>query len=678
MCTISIPVPQSPPFTDSGLPRCKTEPWHIVLRSSVSPPATPCCKMSVARALTSVPPGPGSASESTTDSDHAPMKKASPTPDPCSSPPRGVLRESGTCVARCVAKQVGSVAKVVPVAEATCGLCNEAVSSGPENGEPRLIDGRLVCQSCVHFIEGVEFVPSYSVCLNPLCRRKWKQLTPKMLPHFCPTCKRNLEEGVSGRNHLLAAALMEQMYRRWKLISTELAETLGTQAMPREASECMPRSGLFRNAEVSWRDVLHAFRETFPAAPAAEDVRNWNSVHGRRKLYRGVIHRDHRRFVCTVEALEELNEAFVATRRVPAGARDFILLDWHQQYYEGQEVNFVAFPNPAVSERGTVSKIVRLLNVPDCHLQADGANGCPAFEVDNSHSSAVEDQGVPQLSPARTKECADFSIRAPATGSHESSSDSKAPSQDFVSHQSSSSDSKGRPQTRPAGSKVGGNSEEGPAAIGNNGSDMHVVDFPKMTHLHPVSGSVDTSQGQMPCSAFADLVQWSAEEKDAEPAVLLRAVGAGVASANLAALCGGFGTPLSWEGVLQCIANAQGAPAHSTNPPWQSAGQAVGHSNGNQNHNRATEPSPPASPCSPPLPPRLAPPASASLVHKQSAQGAPFTSGTQTGLQSTPNALGLRPVRQLLRTPPFRSPFGNKGRSPVMWPKSPYAAYFDD
>jgi len=730
MCTISLPVPQSPPFTeDSGLPRCKTEPWHIVFPSSASPPATPCCRVSVARALvTSQPascpwqrapaipqPGSGSGSESTRDSDHAPVKKVSPTPESCSSPPRTSAgnRSERTCVARCVAKQVGSVAKVVPVAEAACGLCNCSVSSGDEKGGPILIDGRLVCQQCIHFIEGIEFVPSYSVCLNPLCRRKWKQLTPKMLPHFCPTCKRNLEEGVPGRNHVLAAALMEQMYRRWQSISTELAETLGEKAMPVEPLELLPSGGLFGSTQAYWRDILDAFKETFPPAPPVEDVRNWNSVHGRRKLYRGVIHRDHRRFVVTVEALEELNEAFAATRRVPVGARDFLLLDWHQQHLEGQEVNFVAFPNPAVSERGSVSKIVRLLNSPDCHpqTQVDGANG-PNFEVDNTEDHGFiqmtprrpKDQVVPQLSLSRVKEGSDFNIRAPATGSHSSSSDAK----ERILHQPNSSDTKARPQMRLHGPKVspqvGSSNDEGPAAIGNDGFDTYRGDSPKMTQQHPVSGSVgsvgsvDTSQGQTPCSAFADLVQWSAE-KDSDPAVLLRSVNAGLASANLAAFCGGFGS-LSWECVLQCIANAPNAPAAPTNPPWQpvgqpvgqAVGQAVGHSiSGNQNHNRATESGlppatsspPPASPCSPPLPPRLGPQVSAPPVHRPATQSAALPSGMQNGLQSAPHASGkgtpwaspqkqgLRPTQQLLRTPPFRSPFAGKGRSP-------FAAYFDD
>ncbi|CAD7949779.1 unnamed protein product [Amoebophrya sp. A120] len=39
-----------------------------------------------------------------------------------------------------------------------------------------------------------EFEHVFRVCGNPLCRRKWKQLTRSMLPTFCPTCRRIIEQ----------------------------------------------------------------------------------------------------------------------------------------------------------------------------------------------------------------------------------------------------------------------------------------------------------------------------------------------------------------------------------------------------------------------------------------------------------------------------------------------------
>lgn len=37
------------------------------------------------------------------------------------------------------------------------------------------------------------FEPTYYVCGNVLCRRKWKHLTQTMIPVFCPSCKRYAE-----------------------------------------------------------------------------------------------------------------------------------------------------------------------------------------------------------------------------------------------------------------------------------------------------------------------------------------------------------------------------------------------------------------------------------------------------------------------------------------------------
>eukprot|EP00971_Amphidinium_carterae_P111624 2210605-Amphidinium_carterae.1 len=38
---------------------------------------------------------------------------------------------------------------------------------------------------------------------------------------------------------------------------------------------------------VEWQETLADFEALFPQPPDAKDVRNWNSVHGRRKHYRG-------------------------------------------------------------------------------------------------------------------------------------------------------------------------------------------------------------------------------------------------------------------------------------------------------------------------------------------------------------------------------------------------------
>merc|ERR1719326_1661494 len=89
------------------------------------------------------------------------------------------------------------------------------------------VDGRLVCEPCRAIFDPHGFVPGYRVCVNPLCRRKWKQLTPKVLPHFCPACKRQLEEGIDCMEASLDMVPTEKLYQRWRSISMELAEVLG-------------------------------------------------------------------------------------------------------------------------------------------------------------------------------------------------------------------------------------------------------------------------------------------------------------------------------------------------------------------------------------------------------------------------------------------------------------------
>merc|ERR1719379_837016 len=117
-------------------------------------------------------------------------------------------------------------------------------------------------------------------------------------------------------------------------------------------------------ARTHWREVLTAFEESFPTPPLVDDVRNWNSVRSRRKHYRGVVAK-RMKYLVTVEAIEEIvEEGSQSGRRVPVGSRSFPLLNLDDSLLEGQEVWFIAFPNPAVGERNLVSRIVKLLDSP--------------------------------------------------------------------------------------------------------------------------------------------------------------------------------------------------------------------------------------------------------------------------------------------------------------------------
>merc|ERR1719329_706810 len=117
-----------------------------------------------------------------------------------------------------------------------------------------------------------------------------------------------------------------------------------------------------------WHEIFTEFKHSLPQPPDAGEVRNWNSVHSRRKHYRGVVHRSQsQHFVVTVEALEEIADdkkdpaGVWSSKPVAPGAREFTMLDWLGQLAEGQIVKFSVFPNPSVSERDTVPRVVQQL-----------------------------------------------------------------------------------------------------------------------------------------------------------------------------------------------------------------------------------------------------------------------------------------------------------------------------
>mmetsp|Transcript_141321 Transcript_141321/g.246121 ORF Transcript_141321/g.246121 Transcript_141321/m.246121 type:complete len:559 (-) Transcript_141321:246-1922(-) len=251
--------------------------------------------------------------------------------------------------------------------EETCSVCNDPFSM-PPNCKDAIdcfsVDGKPTCQPCRLLFDEVPFVPKTQVCINPLCRRKWKQLTPKVLPHFCLPCMRHLEESLPAQQSGLEIASVECMYEHWHNIYTEIAEEIG---YPAPASKVVKPPEMLESSEQvrgHLQDVLAAFGASFKSPPPSEDVRNWNSVYGRRKHYRGIIHRRNNRYCVAVEALEELSADLTPIRRVTSGVQKFLLVDWQHQLIEGQEVHFIACPNPSVEERDTVGRIVSLLNVP--------------------------------------------------------------------------------------------------------------------------------------------------------------------------------------------------------------------------------------------------------------------------------------------------------------------------
>eukprot|EP00425_Heterocapsa_triquetra_P000826 CAMPEP_0195055654 /NCGR_PEP_ID=MMETSP0448-20130528/4275_1 /TAXON_ID=66468 /ORGANISM="Heterocapsa triquestra, Strain CCMP 448" /LENGTH=559 /DNA_ID=CAMNT_0040085339 /DNA_START=36 /DNA_END=1715 /DNA_ORIENTATION=- len=257
-----------------------------------------------------------------------------------------------------------SIARIVPMLGGGCGVCQ--TECGPSTGgRHTVIEGRPVCETCKVLFDPSGFVPEHRVCINPLCRRKWKQRSPKVLPIFCPPCKRQLEEGVPGGPNVPEATLLQQICRHWRTIWKELGEAIPEvleTGPPLSAAEGPPQVGDDPDA---WRNDVMSFKQSFPPPACTEDVRNWNSVHGRRRHYRGIVRRGVGDFVCHFDVLEELEGDLVTARKVAGGGQAYPVIDWRGLLTEGQEVHFAVFPNPAVSERGAVAKIVQLLSGPE-------------------------------------------------------------------------------------------------------------------------------------------------------------------------------------------------------------------------------------------------------------------------------------------------------------------------
>jgi len=530
----------------------------------------------------------------------------------------------------------------IPSDGAACGLCEEMVPPPAQGTDVNhfFIDGRLICGPCRAIFDPDGFVPRYQVCFNPLCRRKWKQLTPKVLPHFCPPCKRQLEEGIGEAQYSLDTGPAEQMYQRWYGVFVELAEALGYPEPPPmlsagSSTEPPPWSPQKRPADAEeardrWRRLLEAFQQSFPLAPTSEDVRNWNSVHGRKLYYRGVIHRGHRQFICTVEALMELSEDLVTARRAPTGVREFHVLDWQEHLVDGLEVLFIAFPNPSVTERDRVSRIVRLLStsggeaIPPEPKQLQEAQPDLIPLKDEAESLSIEPVGpndavaAPQVSTVSSPLAQTLEV-CEASGQTQSETTSRPPEPCGISPEEA-------------------HAEKDQKTL----SDL----------ASPCSAFADT--------AFADLMMWSEDqpgiEFDEQPGATRETsddVGKLIAAG------------------LEESGGREAPPLPPRAPSGNSSGQP-----------RPRGPPQRASPSgSSPLVPRASPGASLSSpllqpgrspkVSQSSAPPGPPAAGKGRGKPSpqTPYATG---------TPMYVPANAVPGRSPMIVPRSPYASYFDD
>ncbi|CAD7940620.1 unnamed protein product [Amoebophrya sp. A25] len=226
------------------------------------------------------------------------------------------------------------------------------------------------------------FEPQFRVCGNPLCRRKWKQLTASMLPSFCPSCRRVLElnaheaiekerqrqdttTGEDSGEHALPsrADILCRLYDSWYDDYHLLSEVVEIPPAP------MPLRG--RNYFTVGPDVpeslteaeealfVNAMHVSFPIVlPHTSVVKNWNSMLVRKKYLRGKV-TSKNGHLCKIDADLELTEKLEPTQ---TKLKETILFfDFRDALDVGDQIPFLAIPNPVMAERSFVPKLCKLI-----------------------------------------------------------------------------------------------------------------------------------------------------------------------------------------------------------------------------------------------------------------------------------------------------------------------------
>lgn len=245
------------------------------------------------------------------------------------------------------------------------------------------IDGRMTCFDCQHALT-CDFVSSQSyVCINALCRRKWKQLSPRIVPFFCPSCRKNLEgmlgESVSGEyinesgelvpfnETKLNLDYLRRLYIYWLTAMFALSGKLSHERAIWSPTDVPPIEFL---QSMSLSQIIPLFINTFKTIEIPVDAcRNWNSMLVRKRYFKGtVVWKDQG--MCHLVPHLELNDNFVVqqakTDAMPEQGLRFFALDWKCEIYVGQTVYFIAFPNPVLEDCiDCVQHIIKIINGPD-------------------------------------------------------------------------------------------------------------------------------------------------------------------------------------------------------------------------------------------------------------------------------------------------------------------------
>lgn len=201
------------------------------------------------------------------------------------------------------------------------------------------------------------FVPEFCICVNPLCRRKWKRLARRSLPLFCPSCKKSLDMALAADPTFVEEQRYGRSLQFWHGIYRELESAIGVTpcgelTLPKELED------------VTMDSVMDVYTSVFPAGPQVSAVRNWSSMGQRKKEMIGTIVGRVGERVWEMAVLEEIPEyEQQGSLRGPDLTGQLLhVIDWRGVLRLGDKLTFVAFPNPSVSERRNLQYVLKILD----------------------------------------------------------------------------------------------------------------------------------------------------------------------------------------------------------------------------------------------------------------------------------------------------------------------------
>lgn len=225
------------------------------------------------------------------------------------------------------------------------------------------------------------FVPKPYVCVNPLCRRKWKQLNPRSVAIFCPSCKKASEYGFrefqsqqlnKPLNKISDEVNLCDLLEYWLPTYQILSLIHGFPPIKSPAVR-LPDD----RTSVTYKNIMDYYHDIFPDAPSTVDVRNWSSMGSKKPQLTGTITKDHgnRVLELTVSKTEserskwdgqslvnKTKSSHSSPNTTDATESKFTIIDWRNNLKIGDKVQFVAFPNPSVTERHLSAHVLKVLD----------------------------------------------------------------------------------------------------------------------------------------------------------------------------------------------------------------------------------------------------------------------------------------------------------------------------